>query len=236
MNVRTLILTTMSIFAFFGCGSNTATPSYPQDIYTTKDGTEVTFTFYAHASIAVDALGHRIYVDPVGDGIAWKDEPEADLVLVTHDHFDHLDTAVVKTLTGTGEYVKMKPGESWEPFDGITVEAVPAYNISEGQLGFHPQERGDVGYVIMVGGSRIYISGDTEDNEDVLSLKDIDVAFVCCNQPYTMTVDQCVRVVKALHPSIFYPYHFGGTDIPTDMDALKSALAGVTEVRVRPLE
>ena len=130
----------------------------------------------------------------------------------------------------------MKPGESLDPFDGIHVEAVPAYNITEGHLDFHPKARGDAGYILTVGGTRIYVAGDTEDNEDVLALKDIDVAFLPVNQPYTMTVEQCARVVDAIRPAIFYPYHFGGTDSSTDMDALKAAVEGMTEIRIRPLE
>lgn len=224
----------MSAIVLSGCAGNAS--QYPQDKIQAKDGSRITLTFYTHASIAVTAKGHTIYFDPSGEDINWKDEPSADLVLITHDHFDHLDTNAVKVLTGTGEYLKMAPGETCDPFEGISVEAVPAYNISEGQLAFHPKERGDVGYILTAGGTRIYVSGDTEDNEDVLSIKDIDVAFICVNQPYTMTVDQCVRVVKAIRPAVFYPYHFGGTGVPTDIDALSDALSDVTDVRVRPLE
>ena len=236
--MKNTVISLISAIVLAGCagGVQEAASQYPQDKFTAKDGTEITFTFYAHASIALDALGHRIYVDPTGEGIAWEGEPEADLILVTHEHFDHLDTTVIKTLNGTGDYVKMAPGEVTVPFEGIQVEAVPAYNISEGHLGFHPQERGDAGYILTIGGSRIYVSGDTEDNEDVLALKDIDVAFICVNQPYTMTVDQCVNTVKAIRPAIFYPYHFGGSGTPTDMDALQKALEDVTDVRIRPLE
>ena len=118
----------------------------------------------------------------------------------------------------------------------MPVEAVPAYNISPEQLAFHPKERGDAGYIITVAGKRIYISGDTEDNEDVLAIRDIDIAFVCCNKPYTMTVEQCVNVVKAIRPEVFIPYHYGGTDTPTDLDALQESLKDVTKVLIRPLE
>ena len=225
----------MSLLSIFSCSKKVS--SYPQDKYTAKDGTEITFTFYAHASIAINALGRQIYVDPVGESINWAGEPEADIVLVTHDHFDHLDTAAIRILNGTGDYVRMKPGDVSTPFDGIEIEAVPAYNISEGQLDFHPQVRGDAGYILNIGGSRIYVSGDTEDNDDVLALKDIDVAFICVNQPYTMKVEQCVRVVKALKPAVFYPYHFGGSPgYCTDLEALGSAVEGMTEIRIKDLE
>ena len=87
-----------------------------------------------------------------------------------------------------------------------------------------------------LGESRFYIAGDTENNEDVKSLSDIDVAFLPVNQPYTMTVDQAVDVVKAIKPAIFYPYHYGEVEEKTDIDRLVRELEGVTEVRVRPME
>lgn len=228
-----------ALLSLVGCAGKKAVEpasNYPQDVITAKDGTEITLTFYAHASIAVKALGHQIYFDPVGENIDWSQEPKADLVLITHDHHDHYDAAVVETLNGTGEFLKMKPGEVSEPFDGIKVEAVPAYNISEGHLDFHPQERGDAGYILTIGGTRIYIAGDTEDNDDVLAIKDIDVAFLPVNQPYTMTVEQCVKVVESIRPVVFYPYHFGGSGEPTDIDALVDAVKDITDIRVRPLE
>lgn len=209
---------------------------FTQETLPVRDGSQIAFTFYTHASIAVDAGGHRIYFDPVGETIDWATQPKADLVLITHDHFDHLDRNTVKVLNGTGDYVKLKPGEKINPFEGVEVEAVPAYNITPGHQDFHPKERGDAGYILTFGGSRIYVAGDTEDNEDVLSIRDIDVAFLPVNQPYTMTVDQCVRVVEAIRPKVFYPYHFGGTDVKTDIDALVERVKGITDVRVRPLE
>lgn len=230
------IFTAMATLALISCSSN-ETSKYAQDSFRAEDGTEITFTYYGHASIGIKALGKHIYVDPVGENTDWEGEPGADLILVTHDHFDHLDTNAVKILSGTADgYTKLAVGTVIEPFDRISVEAVPAYNISPEQLAFHPKERGDAGYIITIAGKRIYVSGDTEDNEDVLAIKDIDIAFVCCNKPYTMTVEQCANVVKAIRPGIFIPYHYGGTDIPTDIDALRESLKDVTEVLIRPLE
>lgn len=226
----------MATLALISC-SQKETSKYAQDTFKAEDGTEITFTYYGHASIGIEALGKHIYVDPVGETIDWEGEPKADLVLVTHDHYDHLDTNVVKILSGKADgYTKLTVGTSIEPYDKISVEAVPAYNISPEQLAFHPKERGDVGYIISIAGKRIYVSGDTEDNEDVLAIRDIDIALVCCNKPYTMTVEQCANVVKAIRPEVFIPYHYGGTDIPTDIDALQEALKDVTEVLIRPLE
>lgn len=230
------ILTAMATLALISCGPK-ETSKYAQDTFKADDGTEIIFTYYGHASIGIEALGKHIYVDPVGEKVAWEDEPKADLILVTHDHYDHLDTNAVKLLSGKADgYTKMTVGAVIEPFGKIAVEAVPAYNISPEQLAFHPKERGDAGYIITIAGTRIYISGDTEDNEDVLAIKDIDIAFVCCNKPYTMTVEQCANVVKAIRPQVFIPYHYGGTDIPTDIDALQDSLKGVADVLIRPLQ
>ena len=231
---RKLIIAAMAALAFNSCTTK-ETSNYPQDTFKADDGTEITFTYYGHASIAVSADGYRVYVDPVGENVDWADEPKADLVLITHDHYDHLDTSAVKALTGGADcYTKLAVGQTIDGKFGI--EAVPAYNISPDQLNFHPKERGDVGYIITVAGKRIYVSGDTEDNEDVLAIRDIDYAFICCNKPYTMTVEQCVRVVKAIQPKVFIPYHYGGTDTPTDIEALCDSLKDVTTVLVRPLE
>lgn len=234
---KQLIIAALVAFAIASCTSEKSASKYPQDTFKTDDGTEFTFTYYTHASIAIEAEGHRIYVDPTGEAIDWAAEPKADLVLITHDHYDHLDSTVVETLTGKADgYTKMKVGETMNPFKNINIEAVPAYNISPDQLDFHPKERGDVGYIIAIAGKRIYVSGDTEDNEDVLKIKNIDYAFICCNKPYTMTVEQCVRVVKTIQPKVFIPYHYGGTDITTDIEALQDSLKDVTTVLIRPLE
>lgn len=226
----------MATLSLLSCTSKESS-KYAQDTFKAEDGTEITFTYYGHASIGIEAMGKHIYVDPVGDGIDWEKEPKSDLILITHDHYDHLDTNAVKCLAGSPDgYSKLSVGTVIAPFDGVSVEAVPAYNVSPEQLAFHPKERGDAGYIITIAGKRIYVSGDTEDNEDVLAIKDIDIAFICCNKPYTMTVEQCANVVKAIRPGIFIPYHYGGTDIPTDIDSLRESLKGVTEILVRPLE
>lgn len=231
-----ITLAAMATLALVSCTSKEAS-KYAQDTFKAEDGTEITFTYYGHASIGLEAYGKHIYIDPVGENIAWEEEPESDLILITHDHYDHLDTNAVNSLSGKADgFRQLSVGTILEPFEGITIEAVPAYNISPEQLAFHPKERGDVGYIITIAGKRIYVSGDTEDNEDVLAIKDIDIAFVCCNKPYTMTVEQCVNVVKSIRPEVFIPYHYGGTDIPTDLDALQDALKDVTTVLIRPLE
>lgn len=239
----------MSILSFFGCGRKSVV--YPQDQITTASGEVVTVTFFKHASLSIEAGGRYIYVDPVDEYAEYGKLPQADMLLITHSHYDHLDMAAVdrlrkpdtrivcdKTSAEAFEFdcITMTPGDVSQPLEGVSVEAVPAYNISDGHTQFHPREREDCGYILTIGGTRFYIAGDTENNEDIKALKNIDIAFLPVNQPFTMTVDQAVDVVKAIRPKIFYPYHYGGTEHTTDVERLVRELDGITQVRVRPME
>ena len=239
----------MSLFSkLFGRDKKAVT--YPQDTITARDGSTITFTFYAHASMGIEWNGVHIYVDPVGE-FDWQSQPKADIVLVTHSHYDHLELSTIEQLQTPQtivvcdkssadafehDCITMLPGATSQPVEGVTVKAVAAYNISEGHTDFHPQSREDCGYLITLGGTTIYVAGDTEDNDDVLALEGVDVAFLPVNQPYTMTVSQAARVVKALKPQIFYPYHYGQVDEVTDLEALKAAVADITDIRIFPME
>ena len=130
----------------------------------------------------------------------------------------------------------MRPGSVVSPRKWVKIEAVAAYNTTQGHLQFHPKAREDCGYILTIGGTRIYIAGDTEPTPELLALRNIDVAFLPVNQPYTMTVEQAVQAVKAIRPTIFYPYHYGEVEQTTDLEALSAALEGITEVRIRPME
>ena len=208
-------------------------------------------TFFKHASLALEVGGKHIYIDPVDSFADYARLPKADVVVVTHSHYDHLDRTAIDKITTREtvivcdktsaeafdfDCVTMTPGLSAEPIEGVKIEAVAAYNTSEGHLDFHPKEREDCGYIITIGGTRFYVSGDTENNEDVKAVENIDVAFLSVNQPYTMTVDQAVDAVRAIKPTIFYPYHYGEVEEKTDIERLVRELEGVTEVRVRPME
>lgn len=247
----------MMMATLFGI-SSCAEKNLRTEVYKTLDGTEVTFKFFRHASLAMETGGKWIYLDPVNEYGDYSKEPKADAVLITHSHFDHLDMKALKALADKQTEVYcdsvsaekidvqqagilksgavMKPGKVITLLHGIQVEAVPAYNMTAGHTQFHPKERLDCGYIFTIGGSRIYIAGDTENTPELKALKDIDVAFLPVNQPYTMTVAQAVDAIKAIHPKVFYPYHYGGTDQHTDLDKLAREVKPYTEMRIRNME
>lgn len=239
----------MSIFSIF---KGKPAPTYPTDIVQDKEGNDIQFTFFKHASFAIKIGQRHIYNDPVVQYAEYVRLPKADLVLVTHSHYDHLDRAAIDDITThqstilcdktsaevfDGEAVVMTPGLKAQPWEGLTVEAVAAYNTSEGHTDFHPQAREDCGYILeLTTGLRIYIAGDTELTPEMKALKDIDVAFLPVNQPYTMTVDQAAEAVHAIRPAIFYPYHYGQVEEKTDIDRLVELVKDITDIRIRPME
>jgi L-ascorbate metabolism protein UlaG (beta-lactamase superfamily) len=172
--------------------------------------------------------------------------PKADYLLVTHEHFDHFNQEAIKLLTsdktrfitnkrcaeiyGSGEV--MKNGDKIQIDDNFMIEAVSAYNITEGRTQFHPKGR-DNGFILTVDGLRIYIAGDTENIPEMADIKDIDVAFLPCNQPYTMTTEQLVKAAKMIKPKVLFPYHYGQTDVSNIPTQLKAE--GI-EVRIRHYE
>ena len=226
------------------------TEAFEVDTFTTKSGKTVTFHALVHASMRIEYDGKEIQIDPVtklGDKtIDYTAMPKADYIFVTHEHFDHLDTAAIKQLTGgktqlitnqtcaemLGYGQVMANGDMLQLSDDITIEAVPAYNTTEGHQNFHPMGR-DNGFILTLDGLRIYIAGDTEDIPEMSDIKDIDVAFLPCNQPYTMTVKQLVNAARTIKPKVLFPYHYGQTDVSTIPSQLEND--GV-EVRIRHYE
>ena len=205
-----------------------------------------------HASIVMETPAGTLYVDPVGRPDAYEGLPPADLILVTHEHGDHLSVPLLMTLAAGGVPLITNPavqgmlpgglgdaatalanGDSTEAL-GIGVEAIPAYNITEDRLRFHPQGR-DNGYVLGLGGKRVYISGDTEGIPEMRSLDGIDLAFVCMNLPFTMDVEQAADAVAEFAPAVVYPYHYrgreDGTQDPAEFAELLAATGSTTEVR-----
>ena len=218
-----------------------------KDYFFAKDNSEFILTFYAHASVGIEWDGIHIYVDPVGEkyGVDYSLQPKADLVLVTHHHVDHFDADTIKILSkeDTLVYASKKCSHDMTaaclaPYDsvifkGISIMAVPAYNITKEHLQFHPKHDEGLGYVLNIGGTNLYIAGDTEDNDDVLSLQDIDVAFLPVNQPYTMKIEQVINVARFIQPTILYPYHTGSQMGETVVTPLVDKLKGLCEVRIR---
>ena len=221
---------------------------YEVDVFKTKSGKTLKFHALVHSSIRIEYEGQEIEIDPVmkmgNKTIDYASMPKADYLFVTHEHGDHFDKEAIKTLSDAetqlimnGRCVEMygagkvmKNGEKIELAKDFTVEAVPAYNITEGRTQFHPKGR-DNGYILTIDGLRIYIAGDTEDIPEMESIKNIDIAFLPCNQPYTMTTEQLVKAAKTIQPKVLFPYHYGQTDVST----IPSQLTGI-DVRIRHYE
>ena len=226
--------------------------TYEVERFCTPEGYPVEVYLIKHASLAISYKGLSIQVDPVVNlgpkATNYAEEfPEADFVLVTHEHGDHFDKEALGILGGEVvtnanctelmKQAKMKQpvktlanGQSVKLTEDISIEAVPAYNYTEGRLQFHPKGR-DNGYILNLGGFRMYIAGDTEDIPEMKNIKDIDVAFLPCNLPYTMTVDQCINAAKIIQPKVLIPYHFSSTDI----SGMPEALPGI-DVRLRKMQ
>ena len=223
---------------------------YEVDSFTTKSGKTVKFQALVHASMRIEYDGKEIEIDPVtklGEKtIDYTAMPKADYIFITHEHFDHLDTAAIQQLTGDntqlitnqrcaemlGYGTVMANGDRLQLADDITVEAVPAYNTTEGHQQFHPKGR-DNGFILTLDGIKVYIAGDTEDIPEMAEITDIDVAFLPCNKPYTMTVEQLVNAARMFKPKVLFPYHYGQTDV----SGLPSQLeADGVEVRIRHYE
>jgi L-ascorbate metabolism protein UlaG (beta-lactamase superfamily) len=220
-------------------------PQYESDIIPTSAG-DLSITFLGHGSLMLYFGGDTIYIDPFGGVADYSILPDADVVLVTHEHRDHLDLqALAEVRTDKTEVVlteacaeQVQGGTVMRNGDvhivrGVQVEAVPAYNIvhkrGNGEP-FHPPGRGN-GYVMTFGDRRVYVAGDTENVPEMSQLWSIDCAFLPMNVPYTMTTEMVAEAAKAFRPKIVYPYHYGETDPSTLVDLLKDE-AGI-EVRIR---
>ncbi len=198
-------------------------------------GGDITITPINHATLEIAHAGHVILVDPTGEG-SYAGRPAPTIILLTDVHPDHLHPATIAKVrkpdtkivapAAVAETVKdaivIANGET-KTVDGISIEAVPMYNLTRGPAAgqlFHTKGRGD-GYILTIGGKRIYIAGDTECTPEMKAVKNIDVAFVPMNLPYTMTAEEAAACVKEFRPKIVYPYHYRGTDLKVFENALK---------------
>tara|TARA_R110002096_G_scaffold42524_2_gene114685 strand:+ start:5440 stop:6210 length:771 start_codon:yes stop_codon:yes gene_type:complete len=202
----------------------------------------------AHASLILETPMGVIYVDPVGDPALYADFPTADLTLITHHHGDHLNNETLasvmaentKLISNKGAQDKMSAelaaraevignGDTTN-FGEVKIEAIAAYNTTPDRQKFHPQGR-DNGYVLNIGGTRVYLSSDTEDVPEMRALKDIDVALLCMNLPFTMDIKAAASAVAEFKPSVVIPYHYRGRDGGTqDPIAFAKLLDGAIKV------
>ncbi len=225
-----------------------ARETFEKDVVRTSEG-DLGIYFIGHGSLLFTFNNKTIYVDPFSRLADYSKLPKADLILITHEHQDHLDPAAIGQVrtpetklvltAACAEKVQggtvMKNGDALTVL-GISIEAVPAYNIihkrDNGQP-FHPRGQGN-GYVLTFGDKRVYVAGDTENTPEMKALKNIDIAFLPMNLPYTMTPEMVADAAQGFSPKILYPYHTGDTDTTRIIDLLKARKD--IEVRIRKMK
>jgi L-ascorbate metabolism protein UlaG (beta-lactamase superfamily) len=220
--LRVAALAVCAGFAIVAQGQTTR----PVQTFETSAG-PVKITPIYHACLMIEAGGKVIYLDPAKPATV-EGLPPADLILITDVHGDHMDPALIQAVSKQGTQIIAPPAvvktvttaspisngatTTWNDW---TIEAVPMYNMTRGPAPgqfYHDKGRGN-GYILTYGGKRFYFSGDTENTPEVRALKNIDVAFICMNLPYTMTPDEAADAVKAFRPKVAIPYHYRGSDI-----------------------
>ena len=232
---------TLAVFAMMGL----AQTDFTSDIFNTSEG-DLKITFLGHGTLMFQFRGKVIHIDPVGRQADYSKLPKADMILITHEHGDHLDAKVVamirkdstdliltKTCAQTIDGGTVMVNGDNKEFQGIKVEAIPAYNIKNMRSAgnpYHPKGQGN-GYILTFGNKRIYIAGDTENTPEMKALQNIDIAFLPMNLPYTMSPEMVADAAGAFKPKILYPYHYGRTDTSKLVELL-SDTEGV-EVRIR---
>jgi L-ascorbate metabolism protein UlaG (beta-lactamase superfamily) len=201
-----------------------------------------------HASVVLQWKDRIIYNDPVGGAPPFAGIPKANLVLVSHTHGDHFNGATIDLIRAT-DAVLVVPQAVFNSLStaqraiavvltnggvttahGMTIEAVPAYNLTTSN---HPRGVGN-GYVVTIGGRRVYFSGDTEDVPEIRVLPNIDVAFLCMNIPFTMSVDKAISTTRQMRPRVIYPYHYRNQDgTYADLNEFKRRVAQDLGIEVR---
>ncbi|MDD5233642.1 MAG: MBL fold metallo-hydrolase [Syntrophales bacterium] len=238
----------LSAGLFFLCAAAALADNFERDTIKTSRG-DLDITLIGHGTLMLAAEGKVIHVDPVMQEADYSKMPKADLILVTHEHSDHLDlkainliktdkTEIVANGTAARQLkgaIVMKNGET-KTVQGFKIEAVPAYNLKHMRspgVPFHPKGVGN-GYIVTFGDKRVYFAGDTENTPEMKALKGIDIAFLPMNLPYTMTPEMVADAAKAFRPKVLYPYHYGNTDTGRLVDLLKNEKD--TEIRIRRLQ
>jgi L-ascorbate metabolism protein UlaG (beta-lactamase superfamily) len=216
-----------------------------KDTFTTNQG-DLEIWHIGHGTLMFKFGEQIIHVDPFSRLTDYHQLPKADLILITHEHADHLDTAAINAIRkassdiiltnvchdiiGEGQVIANHETTTWNK---LLIEAVPAYNIvhkrDNGEQ-FHPKGRGN-GYILNFGNKRVYVAGDTEDIPEMKAIKNIDISFLPMNLPYTMTPEMTANAARLFNPAILYPYHYGDTDTNILVELMKDN--SQTEVRIR---
>jgi len=242
-----LVMTITALLLIALTSTAGAKMDFEKDVIKTDFG-DLRITFIGHGTLMFEYDGKVVHVDPWNNLADYSIMPKADIVLVTHEHHDHLDpkasqqvskdkTTVILTERAASQVsggTVMKNGDV-KTIEGIRIEAVPAYNIinmrSEG-VPFHPKGQGN-GYVLTFGDTRVYVAGDTENIPEMENLKDVDVAFLPMNLPYTMTPEMVADAARKFKPKILYPYHYGQTDTAKIVELLSDS---PIDVRIRKMQ
>lgn len=213
-------------------------PSYTQesDTFSTSIG-ELKITPVLHGSLILEINNTKIFVDPYGGEQLYKNFSAPNIILITDIHGDHLNQKTLDGInTSNSEFIVpqavkdklptnykstiLKNGQGVHR-DNIFIEATPMYNLPDDETSRHPKGRGN-GYILTFGDTQVYISGDTEDIPEMRMLRNIDIAFVCMNLPYTMDIYQAANAVLEFKPKIVYPFHYRGKDGLSDVEAFKN--------------
>lgn len=244
--MKTLIAVVVSLILTFNM-------TYSQDLQTDKFETnngELAINFVKHGSIFFEYNGKIIHVDPVSRMGDYQNYPDADLILITHHHSDHLDLNAIELIKkentkiiltqkchelseNLSDVIIMKNGDELE-INNLKIEAIPAYNMEHKRDNgdpFHMKGEGN-GYIITFDNKKVLIAGDTENIPEIKALENIDIAFLPMNLPYTMTPEMVADAAKAFKPKILYPYHYGNTDTSILVDLLKNE---DIEVRIKKM-
>lgn len=229
-----------------------AAPGLAQDAPKTATVGELTVRPVAHATFVLSRGDTTVYVDPVGGGEPFAGLPSPDLILITDIHGDHLDKPTVAAVAAEGTTVVapravadrlgewggttkvLANGETTE-VSGVSIEAIPMYNLTAERSQFHPKGRGN-GYIVTLAGQKIYISGDTEDIPEMRALDGIDVAFVCMNLPYTMDVEKAADAVLEFQPRVVFPYHYRGQGGFSDVERFRDIVSSNPRIEIRLLD
>jgi len=222
--------------------------SFEKEIINTSEG-DLEITFIGHGTLMFNFDAKIIHIDPFSRLAEYSKLPNADVILITHHHGDHLDTEALKQVRTDSTILiitkagakQVEGGDIMNNGDvrdvmGIEVEAVPAYNLvhkRDNGAVYHPKGEGN-GYILTFGDKRVYIAGDTENTPEMKNLKNIDYAFLPMNLPYTMTPEMVADAVNAFKPKVLFPYHYGDTDTSKLIELLQNNKD--TEVRIHEMK